>query len=79
MITRFMFPGAERRTQSILKHTACEVKLKLPTVLAGGYSMVALMQAWFGTQDDPRHPVFEQSSADRKTRKRVNPLEPLPR
>ena len=42
-----------------------EVKLKLPTVLAGGYSVVALMQAWFGSQDDPRYPVFEGSSADR--------------
>jgi len=50
------FMDVTRPVRSFLNY---EVKLKLPAVLAGGYSMVALMQAWFGTQDDPRYPVFE--------------------
>jgi hypothetical protein len=43
-----------------------EVKVKLPFVIAGGYSMVALMQAWYGTQDNPNEPVFEQSFITKK-------------
>lgn len=45
---------------------AREIKVKLPFVLAGAYSMVALMQAWYGTQDNPYQPVFEGSFKTRK-------------
>jgi hypothetical protein len=43
-----------------------EVKVKLPLVIAGAYSMVALMQAWYGTQDNPYQPVFKDSFKTKK-------------
>jgi hypothetical protein len=45
---------------------ARQVKVKLPFVIAGAYSMVALMQAWYGTQDNPNQPVFEGSFKTKK-------------
>jgi len=37
------------------------VPVQLPFVVLGGCSLVALMQAWYGTQDNPYQPVFEES------------------
>jgi hypothetical protein len=43
-----------------------EVPVNLPFVLLGGASMVALMQAWYGTQDNPYQPVFEEKFITKK-------------
>jgi hypothetical protein len=44
-----------------------EVPIQLPFVLLGGCSMVALMQAWYGTQDNPYQPVFEEKFVTKKS------------
>jgi hypothetical protein len=43
-----------------------EVPVHLPFVLLGGCSVVALMQAWYGTQDNPYQPVFEEKFITKK-------------
>jgi hypothetical protein len=43
-----------------------EVTVRLPFVILGGFSMVALMQAWYGTQDNPYQPVFEEKFVTKK-------------
>jgi hypothetical protein len=44
-----------------------EVPIQLPFVLLGGCSMVALMQAWYGTQDNPYQPVFQEKFITKKS------------
>ena len=44
-MTVFLSVFSVRNPLSVL----VQVKMKLPMVIASGYSMVALMQAWFGT------------------------------
>jgi hypothetical protein len=34
---------------------------KFPFVVLGGCAMVALLQSWYGTQDNPYQPVFDES------------------
>jgi hypothetical protein len=43
-----------------------EVPVQLPLVLLGGCSVVALLQAWYGTQDNPYQPVFEEKFITKK-------------
>jgi hypothetical protein len=43
-----------------------EVPVQLPFAILGGCSVVALMQAWYGTQDNPYQPVFEESFITKK-------------
>jgi hypothetical protein len=44
-----------------MKMMTYEIPVQLPFVLLSGCSMVALMQSWYGTQDNPYQPVFEES------------------
>jgi len=43
-----------------------KVEVHLPIVILGGCSVVALMQAWYGTQDNPYQPVFEEKFVTKK-------------
>jgi hypothetical protein len=43
-----------------------EVPVQLPFVILGGASMVMLMQAWYGTQDNPYQPVFQEKFITKK-------------
>jgi hypothetical protein len=44
-----------------------EVPVQLPFALLGGCSMLALMQAWYGTQDNPYQPVFQEKFITKKS------------
>jgi hypothetical protein len=43
-----------------------EVPVQLPFLFLGGCSLVALMQAWYGTQDNPYKPVFSEKFITKK-------------
>jgi hypothetical protein len=38
-----------------------KVEINMPFAFLGGCSMIALLQTWYGTQDNPYQPVFEES------------------
>jgi len=42
------------------------IPVQLPFVFLGGCSMVALLQSWYGTQDNPYQPVFKESFITKK-------------
>jgi hypothetical protein len=44
-----------------------KVPVQLPFAVLGGCSVVALMQAWYGTQDNPYQPVFEEKFVTTKS------------
>ena len=43
-----------------------QIPVQLPFVFLGGCSMVALLQSWYGTQDNPYQPVFKESFITKK-------------
>lgn len=59
--------GVQENVVVPFKHfCTANVAVPVPLVILGGFSMVALMQAWYGTQDNPYQPVFEEKYTTKK-------------